>query len=141
MTLVLGLAASDAQKPGDLFFFSSIGDLPKVTSLLATGIDPNKAFTSGQTSLHAAASKDKVDVAHALFKKGAKLNATDTRGATPLHHAVLSNSPNAVSWLLKQGAPHNVADKNGVTPMQAAVTGNNKAILDIFKQFNLTGRK
>jgi ankyrin len=139
LTLVLALVT--AQRNGDLFFFSSIGDLPKVTSLLASGVDPNKAFSSGLTSLHAAASNNKVDVASELLKKGAKLNATDSKGATPLHLAVLSNSPNAVSWLLKQGAPSNVPDRNGVTPIQAAITGNNKAILDIFKQFNLTGRK
>jgi ankyrin repeat protein len=79
------------------------GDNVSVADLLASGTNPNEADESGWTALHAAATRDHVDVVRRLLAAGADVDARSADGFTPLLNAASAGS-DVVEALLDAGA-------------------------------------
>ena len=77
------------------------GNIEAVKKFLAAGIDVNaKAFITGSTPLHIAATKEVVEL---LIAKGADVNARDEDGDTPLDWADRRNQTATTALLRKHG--------------------------------------
>jgi ankyrin repeat protein len=82
---------------------AATGDDREVERLLACGADPNEADTSGWTALHAAATRNHVDVVHRLLSWGADVDARAEHGFTPLLNAAAAGHL-VIEALLAAGA-------------------------------------
>lgn len=88
-------------------FWSAVkkGDLQKVQTHLAAGIDVNAKNDYGATALSFAADKGHVEIARLLIDRGADINVKDSfYGSTPMDWAVYNNHPEMVKLLLSKGA-------------------------------------
>jgi ankyrin repeat protein len=79
------------------------GDDREVERILARGTDPNEADSSGWTALHAAATRNHVDVVRRLLSSGADVDARTEDGVTPLLNAACAGRP-VIEALLAAGA-------------------------------------
>ena len=71
----------------------------------------------GNTPLHIAIFRNKIEVILALIKAGAFVNAVNKEGDTPLHRTIASNNHELVRLLVKSGADLTKENKKGETPM------------------------
>jgi uncharacterized protein len=105
----------------DTFEAATLGDLDRLTDLLAGGADVNAVSADGFTALHFAAFFGKPDAAHALLERGADVDARG-RGwmtGTPLHSAASGRHVDVVEILLAAGADPNARQSGGWTPLHA----------------------
>lgn len=82
------------QNPGLLVDFAGAGNTPAVRLMLDLGFDAGRAriqpnWVAGETALHVAAARGRLDVAELLIERGAPLEARGRRGRTPLSVAFL----------------------------------------------------
>lgn len=90
--------------------------------LIEQGLDVNQADEDGETPLHLATQKNRVDVVKALLNAGAKPDAIDNHNRlAPLHYAVDADNPEIITELLDGGANILIEDKHGNTPLQRAI--------------------
>jgi len=79
-----------------------------MNNCLGPGLGPatqiNEGDSMNQTLLHAAASKNNIDLAAYLLKRGANINAIDSQGWTPLLTAISEQNADMALWLLSQKA-------------------------------------
>ena len=100
---------------------------PEVTRiLLEHGADVNAmGGDGGDTPLHCAAGRGRVEVMLVLLEHGANVDAQDNQGRTPLLQAVRNHYPNvhveAIRVLLEHGANVGVQDNQSRTPLHNAV--------------------
>lgn len=98
-------------------------DLPRIERLLDSGVDPNKADSFGETSLHHAIRVDSSDILvilELLIDNGANVDARNRRGQTPLFLAAELDHPEEVAFLLDNGADLTIRDRDGNTPGSVA---------------------
>ena len=101
------------------------GNIEAVKKFLAAGIDVNaKAFITGSTPLHIAATKEVVEL---LIAKDADVNAKDKYDMTPLHPAAGRGHKEVVELLIAGGADVNARDEDGDTPLDWADRRNQTA--------------
>ena len=120
------------------------GDTRRVSSLLASGADPNRQGTitypplpigtpirrgwvdpirkgrtkSSPLAFAVAGMEGDTGMASLLLDGGADVNARDDRGLSPLHTAIKADRPvGVVSFLLDRGADTDIQDKQGLTPL------------------------
>jgi ankyrin repeat protein len=107
----------------DLFEASALGDVDRVTELVASNpAAVADRSTDGFTPLHLAAYFGKTDVVRALLDGGADRDALGTgwmRG-TALHSAVSARHADVVAILLDGGADPNARQAGGWTPLHGA---------------------
>lgn len=84
-----------------LMYLAIVGDAKRVEALINKGAQVNRL---GWTPLHYAASKQQIEVAQLLLRKGALANAPAPDGTTPLMMAARSGSSKMVNLLLEHGA-------------------------------------
>ena len=120
-------------------FFDAVerGDMAKVRSWLARGMDVNSGqsygFDEGRTPLIIAAESGNAELVEFLLKQGAKVNLRESRSQeTALFRAVRFSGnrgisdhyridfPRTVTLLLKAGGDPNVPDGNGLLPLYFA---------------------
>ena len=82
--LLLPTPASAAEPVAPLVDASTRGDLTAVRALIVKKVDVNAPRIDGMTALHAAVHADRLDIADALLRAGAKAAAVDRYGVTPL---------------------------------------------------------
>jgi ankyrin repeat protein len=103
---------------------AAAGDIEKIKSLLATGVDVNKRAKNGASLLHITLLQGHEAAAALLISKGADTHAMMTDGTTPLHFAVLRNCKIIAKFLLDDGVDVNALGTNLGSPLHiAANTG------------------
>ena len=108
------------------------GNIEAVKKFLAAGIDVNaKAFITGSTPLHIAATKEVVEL---LIAKGADVNAKDKYDMTPLHPAAGRGHKEVVELLIAKGADVNARDEDGDTPLDWADRRNQTATTALLRE-------
>jgi ankyrin repeat protein len=85
--------------------------------LLEHGADINLRNHEGQTALHKASRRDRIDIIHLMLKHGPDVNALDSNGSTPLHLAI---SERAAGLLLEHGTNINLRNGQGRTALHKA---------------------
>ena len=88
-------------------FWSAVrkGDIEKVKTFLAEGIDVNAKNRYGATALSFAADKGNVEIGKLLIEKGADINVKDTfYNSTPLGWSIYNKHQEFVKMLLSKGA-------------------------------------
>ncbi|KRZ69132.1 Tonsoku-like protein [Trichinella papuae] len=84
----------------------------------------------GETDLHVACIKNKLNTVHSLLKKGHPVNVFDNAGWTPLHEAANRGFTSVIQILIENGADLNIRGCQQLTAaMDAAVNGHLDAVL------------
>jgi len=92
---------------------ASSGDIARVKSLIASGVDVNKKAERGYTPLHWAVKTNRKDVAELLIGAGGNVNArTGLRGWMPLHIATLQSNKEVAETLIAKGADLDAQNHN-----------------------------
>ena len=104
------------------------GDLERVKEMLADYPSlvrlKKTARGAGDTPLHVAIHRRRLEIAELLLARGADINAANDRGTAPLHNAADSGSTEAVKFLLKHHADVSAVDSMGLTPLHRTVCEN-----------------
>ncbi|KAK8080213.1 hypothetical protein PG997_008031 [Apiospora hydei] len=79
--------------------------------------------SAGQTSLHVASSRGRLEVAKLLIEKGADIKAAENDGRTPLHWASWGGHLEVAKLLIEKGADVKAAENDGRTPLHWASNG------------------
>lgn len=107
-----------------LHFAIRQGDLKMTKYLVSKGAKVDGKNNYGTTSLLAALTFKKKDIAKYLINKGANVNAPvlsgGSRGWTALRMAANNGYTDIVKLLIKKGAKVNTKDANGVMPLHGA---------------------
>lgn len=134
--LLCGALLTPAVRAAEIHAAADAGDLPRLTSLLATNHDLIQL--PGQdalTPLHLAARAGKLKAVALLLEHGAEVNATDDHGCTPLHSAVYGQHADMVEFLLQHRATVNAARADGTTPIfYAAKMGDTNLVSLLLKR-------
>ncbi len=87
---------------GDIILAAEMGNIEVVKKLMETMIeeDINHQDVKGETALHKACAKNKVDIVAYLIENGALLNIVNVFQKAPLHTALLACSWDAAKYLL-----------------------------------------
>lgn len=86
------------------------GDIERVKSEIAAGVDINSKNRMGWTLLHIAINKKHTEITKLLLDKGADVNIRDNRGRRPVHLAVETGQKEIVEALIAKGADLNAID-------------------------------
>ena len=98
LVALLAAPATAAEPAAPLVDASARGDLSAVRALIGKKVDVNAPRVDGMTALHAAVYADRLDIADALLRAGAKAAANDRYGVSPLYLAAVNGNA-AVSTL------------------------------------------
>ena len=94
----------------------------------------------GQSALHIAAMKNRIEIVEVLLNAGAKVNLQDKEGNTPLHYACYANKVESVSLLMKFGADPKIQNSKEETAMHKAAFICGEEIFDmLYLMSNLEG--
>lgn len=124
----------DEFEEGTVLTFSAFGgDVDWIEYLLDLGADINHPMPiGGETALHHAADKDRVEAARALVRRGgdvnlkakegeSQLNFGNFAGETPLHVAAVRSGTEFIRVLLDGGADKSIMTLDGKTAYDCAV--------------------
>ena len=133
----LEIVALLRQAAGDLDIFeaATLGDIPRLRTLLATDHDLVKAQSSdGFTPLHLACFFGQVEAAELLVRQGAEVNAVSPSRIAVIHSAAASRNAALVKLVLQAGANPNLQQQGGYTALHEAAMHNSveraQALLD-----------
>ena len=134
--LLVSFAANDtqAQRQKPLNQAVADGDIERVKSEIAAGVDINSKYIMGWTLLHIAINKKHADIAQLLIDKGADLNIRDNRGRTPLILAVEKGQKEVIGQLIAKGAKVNEMDAQGNNALSLATKSNQTEIVELLKK-------
>ena len=107
------------------------GDIERVKSEIAAGVDINSKYTAGWTLLHIAINKKHTEIAQLLIEKGADVNIRDNQGRTPVHLAVETGQKAIVEALIAKGADLNVMDTRADNALTLARKNNQTEITEL----------
>jgi uncharacterized protein len=135
LALLMTALANAAEPAAPLVDASARGDLTAVRALIGKKIDVNAPRIDGMTALHAAVHADRLDIADALLRAGAKATAADRYGVTPLYLAAVNGNADVIRRLLDAGVDPNAVDPGGETAlMTAARTGSAAALRTLLER-------
>jgi hypothetical protein len=107
------------------------GDIERVKSEIAAGVDINSKNRMGWTLLHIAINKKHTDIAKLLIDKGADVNIKDNRSRSPVHLAVQTGQKEIVEALIAKGADLNTMDAKADNALTLARKNNHKEITEL----------
>ncbi|MBN2594601.1 MAG: ankyrin repeat domain-containing protein, partial [Sedimentisphaerales bacterium] len=88
------------------------GDIEKIQSLIAAGVDVNTKANSGASLLHIALLQGHEAAAASLISKGADTHAIMTDGTSALHFATLRSCKDIAKFLIDDGVDVNAMGAN-----------------------------
>jgi ankyrin repeat protein len=113
-----------ASSPMNIISLSWLGYFDEVKDLVAKNGKEivHQTDDFGDTALHAAAAKGRLELVQFLISNGANVNAQNHMGSTPLHKAMVAKFDQIAitKLLLKSGADANVKNKNEFLPEDLA---------------------
>jgi hypothetical protein len=109
------------------------GDVAKVASLLAGGMDPNDTDDDGVTGLHKAALKGHLEVVKTLVEAGADVDQAEYDGDTPLINASEFGHVDVVQYLVDQGADASAESSQGYPAIKHARRAGHNDVVVILK--------
>lgn len=113
---------------GEIHKFARTGDVQKVRSLLATGVNVNELDGSGATALFVAAKFGRAELVGLLLETGANplIAPKGPFGSlgTPLHVAAKAGHVDVIRLLLDSGVDPNLPDAGAGPPMHLALARN-----------------
>lgn len=112
---------SDSLKPAELFEAIAIGDVDRITFLLAQGVSVDEKVLSSTTALPYATGRGRVKVVALLIKYGAILEVKDDDGLTAQLFAARTGCVRVVTKLLRSGADADATDNEGATVLSWTV--------------------
>jgi len=107
------------------------GDIERVKSEIAAGVDINKTNRMGWTLLHIAINKKHTEIAQLLIEKDADVNIRDNRGRRPIHLAVETGQKAIVEALIAKGADLNAMDSRADNALTLARKNNHEEITEL----------
>ncbi|MHC4439981.1 MAG: ankyrin repeat domain-containing protein [Planctomycetota bacterium] len=107
------------------------GDIERVKSEIAAGVDINSKNRMGWTLLHIAINKKHTEIAQLLIDKGADVNIKDNRARSPVHLAVQTGQKAIVEALIAKGADLNAMDSKADNALTLARKNNHKEITEL----------
>ncbi|MHC4509128.1 MAG: ankyrin repeat domain-containing protein [Planctomycetota bacterium] len=105
---------------------AAAGDIARVRSLIAQGVNLNAKDNEGRTPLFYAVENGHSLLCDLLIVKGADVNVKDEAGDTPLHHVarlVRHNDFRLAAELARRGADVNATNNQRQTPLHVALEG------------------
>ncbi|KAG9288297.1 hypothetical protein G9A89_021328 [Geosiphon pyriformis] len=96
---------------------------------------------AGQTNLHIACQKNKLDLVKDLVLRGADINAKDNGDWTPLHEAAYAGHIEIVEFLLENGAFVNAVDYQGDTPLHDACYEDHPKVVKLLLEYGADAEK
>lgn len=107
------------------------GDIDRVKSEIAAGVDINKKNRMGWTLLHIAINKKHTEIAKLLIDKGADVNIKDNRGKTPVILAVETGQKDIVEALIAKKADLNAMDAKADNALSLAKKNKQTEITEL----------
>jgi len=107
------------------------GDIERVKTDIAAGVDINSKNRMGWTLLHIAINKKHTEIAQLLLEKGADVNIRDNRGRRPIHLAVETGQKDIVEALIAKGADLNAIDGRAENALTLARKNNQTEITEL----------
>lgn len=117
-----------------LSYYARKGDVGRLQTILATGLDANTRNVAGWTVLQRLAaepSPQNVVCAQLLLQAHADPNAPDALGQTALHIAASSGQEAYIRLLLTYHARLNLPDSQGKTPLHIAASVGQVVCLEV----------
>lgn len=100
--------------------------------LLNAGCNVETKNSRGETALHIASARGRIEFAKRLIARGARVNATNNVGSTPLHAAVQQGHFDVVKLLLESGAYPNTTNAHGCSPLHyACIVGDARIVKEL----------
>jgi ankyrin repeat protein len=115
----LHLAASEAE------------ELSGAQLLLDHGVNIDLRNKKGQTALHLASQRDRLDFMELLLNRGAIVDVPDDDGFTPLHLAIFKVERRAAELLLKHGADIDLQNNKRQTALHLALQHSHPNIIPL----------
>jgi len=132
--------AMSKKKENDLRKAALEGDVPMLTSIIASGVNIEAPHPKdGQTSLMYASSNGYLDAMDVLIKAGANLDGKDKFGFTALMVAATTGEADAIRSLLASGAKVDATDNFGNTALFKAREQKNAEAAQVLEDFMRTG--
>ncbi len=117
----------------DLIEAVDAGDLDRVETILASGVDVNGRMNDGWFPLLVAA-VGTIEVVRVLVENHADVNQADEVGYTPLHRAAAHGREDVVELLGRHGASAGRANASGQTPIDLAVGGHHRGTIALLEK-------
>lgn len=107
------------------------GKDPNCTALLASVLQEEHKqlkLAHGNSLLHHAVNKGKIDVMEQLIKEGFNINAKNNYGNTPLHLTAMNGQQKVAEFLIQNGADVNAKNNYGNTALHKAIENCNLVV-------------
>jgi ankyrin repeat protein len=116
------------------------GNVEKCAGLIADGFDPNAFDDGGNTPLHYAAEKERLEVVALLISHGANVNSIDKSkiGDTPLSYIAQTCSLKMAEILLDAGADPTIGiglSGSAIDKAKNRKRGDGQRVYELFRQF------
>ena len=115
------------------------GDVAKVRSALASGINVNAKDDYGRTALLGAAAAGHLEVVQALIDAQANVDATDSNGLSPLIAATQRADSDMARVLLVAGADPNLIHRSYGTALELAERNGDQALITLLRAHGARG--
>ena len=121
----------DPPVASDLFYAATNGNVQRIASLLAQGLNVNSANNEKETALHMATAHGHYSAVIYLVNHGANVYARTIKNWIPLHHAVRFQHPNIVNYLIQRGSSANARTSDGYSAIDIAKSTQDYRILSL----------
>ena len=121
---------------GELWDASKAGDIDRVMSLIARGVDIHSRDGGGWTALHWACANGHTAVASLLLVNGADIHSRNNYGYTALHFACTNSQKDTAILLIESKADIYIKSYHGETPLDLMPSEWRKELTELYNTVN-----